>query len=104
MAVSWSPEWQEKKSRIKISLPTLPNFTPYFYWHKYDSENIENPKYDWFEEHLKDLTGWWMPVLNPVDGISCTRLKRDLNLLNIAMEIWTPKTTLEIKGKGFTLI
>lgn len=28
------------------------------------TENAEDPKFDWFEECVKDLTSWWMPILN----------------------------------------
>lgn len=28
------------------------------------AENVEDPKFNWFEEHVKGLTSWWMPLLN----------------------------------------
>lgn len=36
------------------------NSTPYFI----DTEKFEDPKLDWFEEHVKVLTRWEMPMLN----------------------------------------
>lgn len=33
-----------------------------------------------------------MPMLNLMNGISHTRQKKDVHLLNMAQEIWTSKT------------
>lgn len=42
------PMWQGKKQDFIEST----NSTPYFI----DTENVEDPKFDWFEEHVQGLT------------------------------------------------